>query len=80
MADSISKGEYENSGKSYTASVWMVIVWTEDTCFILNEKNKNSEDQMDEHMILLYKSVSVSQRAFAFDFCRKYYRLLASKI
>lgn len=72
MADSISKGEYENNGKSYTTSVWMVIVWMEDTCFILNEKNRNSEDQMDEHMILLYKSISVSQRAFAFDSCRKY--------
>lgn len=72
MADSIPKGEYENSGKSYTASVWMVIVWTEDTCFVLNEKNRNPEDQMGEYMILLYKSVSVSQRTFAFDSCRKY--------
>lgn len=40
--------------------------------FILNEKDRNSEGQKDEHMILLWKLVSISQRATVFDSNRKY--------
>ena len=46
----------------------------------MNEKDRNSEGERDEHMLLQYKLVTISQGAVAFDPNGKYAHTLASKI